>query len=64
MNRGDVAVPDKRHPGLAGLRGISVRDDKLFTPDFAAARLLAVIDRLTPDDSGKVFAWDGEPILP
>lgn len=35
---------------------------KLFTPDFAASRLLAVIDGLTPDDSGGLFAWDGERI--
>jgi hypothetical protein len=41
-----------------------VPEGKLFTPDFAASRLLEVLDRLTPDDSGKVFAWDGEPIPP
>ncbi len=35
---------------------------KLFTPAFAAARLLAVIDGLTPEDSGGLFAWDGERI--
>ena len=36
-------------------------EGKLFTPDFAAARLLEV-DRLKPDDSGHVFAWDGQLI--
>jgi NAD(P)-dependent dehydrogenase (short-subunit alcohol dehydrogenase family) len=31
-------------------------------PEAAAANLLAVIDRLTPADSGGFFAWDGRPI--
>ena len=39
-------------------------EGKLFTPDFAAARLLEVLDRLTPDDSGKAFAWDGRIVPP
>ena len=39
-----------------------VAPDKLFTPADAAARLLAVIDRLTPADSGGHFAWDGSRI--
>lgn len=36
--------------------------EKLFTPDFAASRLLAVLDGLTPADSGGVFAWDGQRV--
>jgi NAD(P)-dependent dehydrogenase (short-subunit alcohol dehydrogenase family) len=39
-----------------------VKPDRLFTPDFAAGRLLAVLDGLTPADSGGVFAWDGARI--
>lgn len=35
-----------------------------FTPAFAAERLLGVIDRLTPEDTGRVFAWDGQEIQP
>ena len=31
----------------------------LFTPARSAAAMLAVLDGLTPDDSGGVFAWDG-----
>lgn len=34
----------------------------LFAPHEAAAHLLAVIDRLSPTDSGRLFAWDGQPI--
>jgi len=39
-----------------------VAPEKLFTPDFSAERLLAVLDDLTPADSGGVFAWDGTRI--
>jgi NAD(P)-dependent dehydrogenase (short-subunit alcohol dehydrogenase family) len=31
-------------------------------PEAAAAHLLAVLDRLTPADTGGFFAWDGSPI--
>jgi hypothetical protein len=41
-----------------------VPEGKLFTPHFAASRLLEVLDRITPHDSGKVFAWDGQMIPP
>jgi NAD(P)-dependent dehydrogenase (short-subunit alcohol dehydrogenase family) len=39
-----------------------VPEGRLFTPDEAAGRLLAVVDGLGPDDSGAVFAWDGARI--
>lgn len=52
------------HPGTVdtGLsqpfqRGVAT--DKLFTPEYSAGCLLAVLDGLTPADSGGVFAWDG-----
>lgn len=35
---------------------------KVFSPAEAASHLLDVIDRLTPDESGGFFAWDGEEI--
>ncbi|WP_419816479.1 SDR family NAD(P)-dependent oxidoreductase [Glacieibacterium sp.] len=34
----------------------------LFTPVDAAVRLLTVLDTLAPPDSGRLFAWDGQPI--
>ncbi len=55
------------HPGTvatalsAPFQG-SVVQEKLFTPDFAAARMLEVLDSLTPADSGGFFAWDGAPV--
>ena len=53
------------HPGTVDT-GLSkpfqrgVRD--LFTPGEAAEHLLDVLDRLTPEDSGGLFAWDGSAI--
>lgn len=35
-----------------------VAEGKLFTADYSAERLLAVLSNLTPADSGGVFAWD------
>lgn len=40
----------------------NVPSGRLFAPDFAAQRLLAVLDRLTPAHSGRLFAWDGKEI--
>ncbi|MBC6439098.1 MAG: SDR family oxidoreductase [Rhodospirillales bacterium] len=36
----------------------------IFQPDDATRRLLAVVDRLQPSDSGRVFAWDGTSVPP
>jgi NAD(P)-dependent dehydrogenase (short-subunit alcohol dehydrogenase family) len=40
-----------------------LRADHLFSPDVSAHHLLSVIDALTPDQSGRLFAWDGREIL-
>ena len=40
----------------------NVPAEKLFSPQRSVRQLLAVIDRLTPDDSGRFFAWDGQAI--
>ncbi|HWU04194.1 MAG TPA: SDR family NAD(P)-dependent oxidoreductase [Novosphingobium sp.] len=53
------------HPGTVAtrlsepFRG-SVRAGQLFAPERAAEQLLGVIERLGPQDSGGVFAWDGQ----
>ena len=52
------------HPGTVET-GLSrpfqrnVPGPRLFTPEFAAERLLAVIDGLRPEDSGSVLDWQG-----
>ncbi len=40
----------------------AVEPSKLFTAEQSAAALLGVLDRLTPADSGRAWAWDGTPI--
>ena len=39
-------------------------EGKLFTPAFAAERLLDVVDGLTPGQSGRIFDWQGAEIAP
>ena len=39
-----------------------VPEGRLFTPAQSAIRLLSVLDQLSPDDSGGLFAWDGQQI--
>lgn len=61
------AVVAGLHPGtvatdLSAPFQKGVKPDKLFTAEYSAERLLAVLDGLTPADSGGVFAWDGARI--
>ncbi len=36
--------------------------EKLFTPDHSVTKMLQVLDKLNPEDTGKLFAWDGQEI--
>lgn len=55
------------HPGTVDT-GMSapfqrgVAPEKLFTPAYSAGQMLAVLDALSPAQSGGVFAWDGSAI--
>ena len=40
----------------------NVAEGKLFTPDYSAEKLLAVIEQVRPKDSGLLFAWDGKQV--
>lgn len=58
------AVVAGLHPGTVDTalsqpfqKGVAA--EKLFTPDYSAEHLLAVLDGLAPADSGGVFAFDG-----
>ena len=58
------AVAAALHPGTVDSRLSApfqrgVAPGKLFSPDQSAGYLLDVLDRLTPADSGGLFAWDG-----
>jgi NAD(P)-dependent dehydrogenase (short-subunit alcohol dehydrogenase family) len=55
------------HPGTVDTRlskpfQTAVAPGRLFTAEQSAHALLRVIDRLTPSDSGRLWAWDGQPI--
>ncbi|ORE93614.1 C factor, cell signaling protein [Stappia sp. 22II-S9-Z10] len=52
------------HPGTVATRFTADYQDRYDTvpPDAAAANLLAVIDALTPRDTGGFFDWKGDPI--
>ena len=58
LHPGTVATALSR-PFQAG-----VGREKLFTPDFAAARLLSVMETATVAQSGQVLAWDGALVPP
>jgi NAD(P)-dependent dehydrogenase (short-subunit alcohol dehydrogenase family) len=67
--RNPAAICIGLHPGTVATRlsapfQSGVPEGRLFTPAFAASRLLEVVDGLTQADSGGVFAWDGQPIPP
>ena len=42
----------------------NVKSNSLFTPDYSAKKLLEVIANLDIEDTGKIFAWNGEEIQP
>lgn len=58
------AVVVALHPGTieTALTRPYARGRYTATPDQAAQDLLGVLDRLTPQDSGGFFAYDGQPI--
>lgn len=65
--RNPRAICASLHPGtvdtaLSKPFQSGVAAEKLFSPDASAAHLLAVIDGLQPEDSGRLIAWDGARI--
>ncbi|WP_434404211.1 SDR family NAD(P)-dependent oxidoreductase [Sphingobium sp. DN12] len=58
------AIAAALHPGtvrsaLSAPFTARISTGKIFTPEYAAERLLDVLDGLTPQDSGGLFAWNG-----
>ncbi len=41
-----------------------VASERLFTPETSATHLLSVLDNLRPENSGRLFGWDGQEITP
>jgi len=57
------------HPGTVDTRlsepfQTGVPDAQLFSPEQSAGYLLDVLDNLSPEQSGRVFDWKGEEVLP
>lgn len=55
------------HPGTTDTRlsrpfQARVPRDRLFSPNFVAERLLAVIGERRPEESGSFWDWRGDPI--
>lgn len=55
------------HPGttatpLSAPFQASVPPERLFSAERAASQLLDVLEGLTPEQSGRFWAWDGQPI--
>lgn len=42
----------------------NVANNKLFTPEYSAEKMHEVLLGLTPNQTGKCFAWDGKEITP
>jgi NAD(P)-dependent dehydrogenase (short-subunit alcohol dehydrogenase family) len=65
LNRNGVCL--LLHPGTTDTElsrpfQARVPEGKLFSADFVAGRLLAVMAEHGPEDSGQFYAWDGQPI--
>ena len=64
---GDKALAISLHPGTV-ISGLSApfrsaeSKPAPFTPEESASHLLDVLNRLSPRDSGRVFAWDNQRI--
>ncbi len=50
--RGDLTAPYARN----------IKQDKYYTPIESAQRMFALTERLTEQDSGGFFNWDGQPL--
>ena len=62
--RNKSAIAVTLHPGTVetALSEPFTAGQTLFTPDYAAEQLLSVINGLTPEMSGSLYAWDGAHI--
>ena len=54
--------PGTTDTGLSRPFQANVPPDKLFSPERTVRQLLEVIDRLTPAQTGRFYAWDGREI--
>ena len=67
LNKNSVVVA--LHPGTVDSKlsypfQKSVKKEKIFSSEFSSQKLLNVLSKLKNNDSGKIFSWDGNEILP
>lgn len=66
---GDKAMAMSYHPGTVKT-GLSkefwgnVKEEKLFSPEFAVEKMVGVVRNVGLDGRGKCWDWKGEEILP
>ena len=65
--RNNKAIIVGLHPGtvdsnLSKPFQARVPENKLFTPEYSVGKLMQVIDNLSQEHSGKVFAWDSKEV--
>ncbi|KAF7191293.1 putative oxidoreductase [Pseudocercospora fuligena] len=66
---GDNAMSISLHPGTVKTKlskefWNNVKEEKLFSPEFAAEKLIEVIKSRSLDDGGKCWDWKGEEVPP
>ena len=55
--------PGTTDTGLSEPFQANVRPEKLFTPSYTVAQMLAIVDSMTEDLSGGFYAFDGSRIV-
>ncbi len=69
MSSGEKAISIAMHPGTVKT-GLSkefwsnVKEEKLFSTEYAVERLMEVINTRSLDDRGKCWDWKGEEVPP
>ena len=69
MSAGEKAMSISLHPGTVKT-GLSkefwknVKDEKLFSPEYAAEKLMEVVNSRSMDDRGRCWDWKGEEVPP
>ena len=69
MNAGEKAMGISLHPGTVKT-GLSkefwknVKEEKLFSPEYAAEKLMEVVNSRSLEDRGRCWDWKGKEIPP
>lgn len=69
ISSGDKSIAIALHPGTVKTQlskefWSNVKEDKLFTPEYSAEKLLEVVRSRSVGDRGRIWDWKGEEIPP